>query len=119
MGIALAVMYLPFYVVFSILGVVLARNLIKGSESGGSQVTGFCVAVLVVVLTTILLWKFYDGVGDAGAVRKLQIIALSGLVAPYVVGIVGLLSRGFSAGAFFSAFTAPWLQLCVAVFTSS
>jgi hypothetical protein len=119
MGIALIMLYLPFYIVFSILGFVLCRNLLKGTESSAGEVIGFFVAVLAVVLTTILVWKFHSGEGDAGGLRKLQFLALSGLVAPFVVGIAGILSRGFSAGAYFSVFTAPWVQLCVAGLSNS
>ena len=91
MGIALIMLYLPFYIVFSILGFVLCRNLLKGTESSAGEVIGFFVAVLAVVLTTILVWKFHSGEGDAGGLRKLQFLALSGLVAPFVVGIAGFL----------------------------
>lgn len=111
MGILMALMYLPFYVLFSVAGIVISVKIGKRRKFSGKEIFGFFVAPIISLCVVSLLWQFWETTGDLDAVRKIQVAAIAGLVIPFVVGAVGSFSPGFSAGAYFSTFTVPWITI--------
>jgi len=113
MGIVLIVMYLPFYLILSVVGIVSAIKIGKraDNDAGLVYIVDFIVAPLVSFLVVLLVWHFWEPVGDAQSVRKIQVVAIVGLVVPFVVAVAGSRSSKFCAGALFSIFTIPWLHI--------
>jgi len=115
MGILIAGIVLPAYIVCSIIGIVAS---VKQGRMGSGEpaalkwrLVGFIFSIVVSVLLIYYLAQHHMPSGEADGFKFIILLGVLSAIIPIIIGVASIGKPNFSAGAFFSAWAVLWVAI--------